>query len=54
MLLRMAEASAAAAREAEPGAAALCTAWSAERRAQVRAGALTLSVGHLDLLALPA
>ena len=53
MLLQMVQESAAVASETEPAAAALFTEWSAERRGQVGAGTLTLSVGHLDLLALP-
>jgi hypothetical protein len=53
MLVRMVEDTAAAASEAEPAAATLFAQWSQERRAQARAGALTLAVGHLDLLALP-
>lgn len=54
MLLQMVEESAAVARETQPEASALFTEWSEERNAQIRAGLLTLNVGHLDLLAVPA
>jgi hypothetical protein len=53
MLALMVEGTVEAASEAEPSASALFSQWSEERRAQIRAGALTLEVGHLDLLALP-
>ena len=53
MLLQMIEESAAVARETQPAASTLFTEWSEERNAQVRAGLLTLDVGHLDLLAVP-
>jgi len=53
MLLEMVSGTVAAASEAEPAASALFAKWSAERHAHVRAGALTLEMGHLDLLALP-
>lgn len=53
MLLRMAEESAEVARAANPAAAARVDAWLAQRRAQIRAGALSLVIGHQDLLALP-
>jgi len=54
MLLQMIEESAAVARETQPAASTLFTKWSEERNAQVRAGLLTVDVGHLDLLAVPA
>jgi hypothetical protein len=54
MLLQMVEESAAVARETQPGSSALFAEWSEERNAQIRAGLLTLNVGHLDLLAVPA
>lgn len=53
MLLRMVRDTVAAASEAEPAASALFANWSKERQAHVRAGVLTLEVGHLDLLAVP-
>jgi hypothetical protein len=53
MLLQMVEESAAVARETQSASSALFTEWSEERNAQIRAGLLTLNVGHLDLLALP-
>ena len=54
MLLAMVEESAAVARETEPSASALFAGWSAERKAQIGSGLLSLDVGHLDLLAVPA
>jgi hypothetical protein len=54
MLLQMVEESAAVARETQSAASTLFTEWSEERYAQIRAGLLTLNVGHLDLLAVPA
>jgi hypothetical protein len=51
MLLHMVEESAAVAHDAEPETAHVWAAWLAERRAQVDSGALSLEVGHLDLLA---
>ena len=54
MLLQMVEESAAVARETMSAASVLFTEWSEERNAQIRAGLLTLDVGHLDLLAVPA
>ena len=54
MLLHMVEGSAAVAQETEPAAAALFAAWSAERHAQIESGLLSLEVGHLDTLAIPA
>jgi hypothetical protein len=53
LLLQMAEESATVACETEPADSALFAAWLAERSAQIRAGLLTLDVGHLDLLAIP-
>ena len=46
--------SAAVACEADAAACALFADWSAQRDAQIRAGLLTLTVSHLDLLALRA
>jgi hypothetical protein len=43
----------AAAREADPGAAAAIAAWRERRIAEAAAGTLALTVGHCDLLALP-
>ena len=54
ILLQMVEESAAVARETQSAASTLFTEWSEERNAQIRAGLLTLNVGHLDLLAVPA
>ena len=54
MLLQMVEESAAVARQTQSAASTLFTEWSEERNAQIRAGLLTLNVGHLDLLAVPA
>ncbi len=51
MLLQMVEESAAVAREIEPATAAVFADWSAQRKAQIRAGLLALDIGHLDLLA---
>jgi hypothetical protein len=51
MLLRMAEESAAVARDAQPEEAHVWAAWLAERRSHVGSGALSMEVGHLDLLA---
>ena len=53
MLRRMAEESVAVALETDPSAAALCDDWLAQRATQIDAGALTLNIGHIDLLALP-
>ena len=54
MLLRMALESSATAREADPAGAALFAEWLEAREEQIRRHALTLVVGHIDLLALPA
>jgi hypothetical protein len=53
MLLRMVDESAAVAREVDPAAAEMFDHWAALRRSQASAGALSLQVGHQDLLALP-
>lgn len=53
MLLQMVDESAAVAHETEPAAAAVFAGWSAERRAQIDSGLLSLEVGHLDMLAIP-
>lgn len=53
MLRRMAEESVAVALETDPSAAALYGDWLAQRTARIDAGLLTLTIGHLDLLALP-
>ena len=53
MLRRMAEESVAVALETDPSAAALYGDWLAQRVALLDAGQLTLTIGHLDLLALP-
>jgi hypothetical protein len=53
MLRHMAEEAAAVARETNPAAAGRIDDWLAQRRAQATAGALALTVGHQDLLALP-
>ena len=53
MLLRMIDESTAVAREVDPDAAGTFDEWAALRRSQVSAGALSLQVGHRDLLALP-
>jgi hypothetical protein len=42
-----------AAAEAEPEAAATIAGWQARREAEINAGALTLTIGHCDLLAVP-
>jgi hypothetical protein len=43
-----------AAREAAPEAVARIDAWEAQRRAQLSAHVLTLTIGHCDILAVPA
>ena len=53
MLLATLDGIAQAAREATPEAADVVDAWAARRRAAAERGALSLRVGHLDLLALP-
>jgi hypothetical protein len=53
MLLRMVDESATVAREVDPAAAGTFDDWAALRSSQVSAGALSLRVGHRDLLALP-
>lgn len=53
MLRRMAEETAAVACETEPSGAARYAEWLSLRTAQIEAGTLSLTVGHLDLLALP-
>ncbi len=53
MLLRMVDESAAVAREVDPAAAVTFDEWAARRRSQVSEGALSMLVGHRDLLALP-
>jgi len=53
MLRRMAEETVAVACETEPAATALYAEWLSQRTAQIEAGLLLLTVGHLDLLALP-
>ncbi len=53
MLRRMAEESVAVALETDPSVAACYADWLAQRAAQIDAGVLSLTIGHLDLLALP-
>ena len=53
MLRHMAEESVAVARETDFSAAASYADWLAQRTALIDAGSLMLTVGHLDLLALP-
>jgi hypothetical protein len=53
MLASVIEAERQAASEERPEGAALFAAWAERRRAQLAAGALSLLVGHRDLLALP-
>jgi hypothetical protein len=54
MLLRLIGETAAVALEVEPARAAAFEAWAMLRRSQVASGALSLLIGHQDLLALPA
>jgi hypothetical protein len=54
MLVQMVEETTAVALQMEPTAAALDAGWSAQRHAQIRSGLLSLQVGHLDMLAIPA
>lgn len=42
-----------AAREAAPAAASAIARWQARREAEIAAGALTVTIGHCDLLAVP-
>jgi len=53
MLRRLAAEAAAVALEIDPHLERDITAWLAERLRQIDAGAVSLTVGHLDLLALP-
>ncbi len=53
LLVALARGEAAAALEAEPGAAPTIAAWRARRLAEAAAGTLAVTVGHRDLLALP-
>ena len=52
LLRQLVDESAGVAGETSPSAVALFAEWSAQRHAQIDGGLLTLSVGHLDLLAL--
>lgn len=54
MLLKMLDEATAVACEAEPASSPLFAGWRAERSAQLRSGQLSMAVGHIDLLALPA
>ncbi|MBC7699217.1 hypothetical protein [Aquabacterium sp.] len=54
MLLTMAREAAGVAIEAEPTNAPAVSAWLAEKLADIQQGLLSLNVGHLDLLAVPA
>lgn len=54
MLLTMAREAAAVASQVDSSRAARASAWLAERSAQAAQGRLSLVVGHLDLLAVPA
>jgi SAM-dependent methyltransferase len=54
MLTAIVAGEAAAAREAHPEKTAIVAAWSERRRAEIAAGTLSITVGHRDLLALPA
>jgi len=54
MLRQMATEAAAVAGPSDPADAAHIATWSAQRDAQITAGQLSLTIGHLDLLALPA
>ncbi len=53
MLATLLEEATAVATAAEPRSAGLFARWLAERQAQLSGGLLSMSVGHLDLLALP-
>jgi hypothetical protein len=54
LLASLIDGEAAAARAAAPEAHAAIDAWEAQRQAQLAAGTLALTVGHCDLLAMPA
>jgi hypothetical protein len=54
LLQQMVGEAAAVAGEMEPAAAMHISGWLAERRAQIQGGLLALTVGHVDLFAVPA
>lgn len=54
LLATLIDGEAAAARQAAPGDAARIAAWATQRRELLAEDALTLTIGHRDLLALPA
>jgi hypothetical protein len=53
MLAAVIDMESAAATEQQPEAAVAIARWAAQRRAELAAGALSLAVGHRDILALP-